>query len=161
MTDTGRELFEHELRDIFDAENKLTNALETMSKKTGDEQLSNAFAEHKSVTQKQVQRLERVFEIIDRSPRRETCYGINGLIEEFTKFVKDEEPSQEVLDAFATGAAMKVEAYEIVSYKSLIKLAQQLGLSDAIPLFEESLREEQETAQELEQMAELVGKKLG
>ena len=32
MTDTGRGLFEHELRDVYDAENKLVNALQKMAK---------------------------------------------------------------------------------------------------------------------------------
>ena len=34
--ETAQELFEHELRDIYDAENKLTNALETMANKASD-----------------------------------------------------------------------------------------------------------------------------
>ena len=94
-------------------------------------------------------------------PRRDTDASVPSARDAKTETKRDRGTPQEVLDAFATGAATKVEAYEIVSYKSLIKLAQQLGLSDAIPLFEESLREEQETAQELEQLAELVGKRLG
>jgi ferritin-like metal-binding protein YciE len=38
LTDTGRELFEHELRDIYDAENKLVNALQKMTKNASDGQ---------------------------------------------------------------------------------------------------------------------------
>jgi ferritin-like metal-binding protein YciE len=160
MSDTGRDLFEHELRDIYDAENKLVNALEKMSKDASDEQLSQAFAEHREVTQEQVKRVERVFELVDRSPRREPCAGINGLIEEYQKFNNEESPSPEVRDVFATGAALKVENYEIASYKSLIKLANQLGLSEAVSLFGQTLQEEEETAREAEQMSEVLGKKL-
>ena len=160
MTDTGRELFEHELRDIYDAEHKLINALEKMAKDASDEQLTQAFTEHREVTQQQAERLERVFELIERAPRREPCAGINGLIEEYQKFNKEEDPSPEVRDVFATGAALKVENYEISSYKSLIKLANQLGLTEAVTLFQESLREEEETAREVEQMSEILGKKL-
>jgi ferritin-like metal-binding protein YciE len=158
--DTGQELFEHELRDIFDAENKLVNALEKMAKNATDGQLKQAFTEHKGVTQTQIERLERVFKIIDRAPRREACPGINGLIEEYQKFHKDEEPSPEVSDVFSAASAVKVESYEISAYQSLIKLATQLGLTEAVPLFEESLREEQETRSEAEQMSEILGKKL-
>lgn len=158
--DTGRELFEHELRDIYDAENKLLNALESMAKKVGDEQLSKSFLEHRQVTQGQVDRLEKVFKLIDRAPRREACDGINGLIKEFTGFVQDESPAESVLNVFATAAALKVEHYEICAYKSLIKLADTLGLSEAAELFEQSLKEETETAQELEQMSEKLGQEL-
>lgn len=158
--ETGRELFEHELRDIYDAENKLLNALEKMSEDASDEQLATAFREHREVTQEQVKRLERVFELIDRSARREPCAGINGLIEEYQRFKSEEDPAPGVRDVFAAGAALKVEHYEICSYRSLIGLAGQLGLTEAVTLFEESLREEQETAQEAQQLAEMLGKKL-
>lgn len=158
--DSARELFEHELRDIYDAEHKLVNALETMAKKTTNEQLSKSFQEHRTVTQGQIERLDKVFGLIDRAPRREACDGINGLISEFSGFVKDESPSEKVLDVFATAAAQKVEHYEICSYKSLIKLADTLGLSEAAELFEQSLKEEQETAMELETMSEKLGQEL-
>jgi ferritin-like metal-binding protein YciE len=158
--DSAKDLFEHELRDIYDAEHKLVNALETMAKKTSNAELSKSFSEHRTVTQKQIERLDKVFGLIDRAPRREPCDGINGLISEFSGFIKDESPSEKVLDVFATAAAQKVEHYEICSYKSLIKLADTLGLSEAAELFEQSLREEQETATELETMSEKLGQEL-
>ena len=158
--ETGKDLFLHELKDIYDAENKLVNALETMADKVEDEQLAKSFEEHRKVTQGQAERLEKVFQLIDRAPSREKCDGINGLISEFQSFVKEEEPDGKVLNVFATGAALKVEHYEIVSYKSLIKLADQLGLTEAAELFEQSLKEEMETAQELEQMSEKLGQEL-
>jgi ferritin-like metal-binding protein YciE len=159
MAETAKELFEHELRDIYDAEHKLINALEKMAKDASDDQLSHAFKApgcHTTATR----RLERVFELVDRAPRREPCAGINGLIEEYQKFNQEEDASPEARDVFAAGTALKVETYEISAYKSLIKLANQLGLSDAVSLFEDSLREERETAHEAEEMSEILGKKL-
>ncbi|HVF52327.1 MAG TPA: DUF892 family protein [Actinomycetota bacterium] len=158
--DSGRELFEHELRDIYDAEHKLVNALETMAKKVSNEDLSTSFKEHREVTRKQIERLDKVFGTIDRAPRREACDAINGLISEFSGFVKDESPSDEVLNVFATTAALKVEHYEIEAYKSLIKLAQNEGLDEAIGLLQENLAEEETTARELDGMSDLLGKEL-
>lgn len=158
--DNARELFEHELRDIYDAEHKLVNALETMASKVADPELSKSFTEHRTVTQGQIDRLDKVFGSIDRAPRREACDGINGLISEFSGFVKDENPSEPVLNVFATSAALKVEHYEINAYKSLIKLADLLGHSDAAQLLEQNLEEEQETAQELETMSEKLGQEV-
>ncbi len=160
MTSTARELFEHELRDIYDAENKLVNALENMANKVEDDKLSQAFSEHKEVTQKQAERLEQVFKLIDRAPRREPCHGINGLIEEFTEFVKEEDPEPAVLNVFATAAALKVEHYEIATYRSLIALVRQQGLEEAVSLFQETLAEEEDTAREVEQMGQLLGEQL-
>jgi ferritin-like metal-binding protein YciE len=113
MAETAKELFEHELRDIYDAEHKLINALEKMAKDASDDQLSHAFKEHRGVTQQQTRRLERVFELVDRAPRREPCAGINGLIEEYQKFNQEEDASPEARDVFAAGTALKVETYEI------------------------------------------------
>lgn len=156
--DTARELFEHELRDIYDAEEKLVRATEAMSNKATDEKLAASFKEHSEVTKGQVRRLESVFTAIGREPRREKCDGINGLIEEFSSFVKDKNPTPEVLDFFAIGAATKVEHYEINAYKSLISLAGALGI-DAGPL-EENLAEEVETANTLEGMSKAFAGRL-
>ena len=155
--DNVRELFEHELRDMYDAEEKLVRATETMANKVSDETLASAFREHHEVTKGQVQRLETVFKAIGREPRREKCDGINGLIEEFSSFSK-EDPAPAVLDFFAIGAASKVEHYEIEAYKSLITLAQQMGV-DAKPL-QQNLAEEQETAKKLESMSSSFAQRL-
>jgi ferritin-like metal-binding protein YciE len=151
--ETVRDLFEHELRDIYDAEEKLVRATETMAKKVTDETLSAALMDHCEVTKRHVKRLESVFESIGREPRREKCPGINGLIEEFSEFVK-EDPADEVLNLFAIGAATKVEHYEINAYKSLIELAGKLGV-DAGPL-EMNLSEEVDAVQKLESMSSSV-----
>lgn len=156
--ESARDLFEHELRDMYDAEEKLVRATETMAEKVEDGKLSAALAEHCEVTKGQVKRLERVFASIDREPRRVKCAGINGLIEEFSSFVKDEGPKPEALDFFAIGAASKVEHYEIEAYKSLITLAEQLGI-DSAPLAE-NLAEEEEAATLLASMSKEFASRL-
>ena len=158
--ETGTELFIHELRDIYDAEHKLINALETMANKVPHPELQQAFHQHRKVTEGHAQRLEKVFELVDRKPSRQPCHGINGLIEEFSDFVKRESPADEVLNVFATGAALKVENYEITAYKSLMKLADQMGLSEAGELFQENLKEEEDTAKELEMISPELGQTL-
>jgi ferritin-like metal-binding protein YciE len=158
MAETLQELFEHELRDIYDAEHKLVRALESMAKKTPDESLAQGFRGHRDATKEQIKRVEQVFKLLDKKPRRETCRGINGLIAEFTKFVKDEDPSDEVLNTFAIGAALKVENYEIVAYESLLRLTNSIGLQDAIDPLRRNLLEERSTAGQLEAFAdELLG----
>jgi ferritin-like metal-binding protein YciE len=155
--DRGIELFEHELKDIYDAESKLSRELEGMAKKAGDEGLVEAYLEHKQQTDGQIKRLEDVFGLVDKKPSREPCHGINGLLKEFKSFVADEKPSPELLDVFAIGASLKVEHYEIASYKSLIQLAKQAGLGAAVLLLERNLSEELETADKLEVLAERLG----
>jgi ferritin-like metal-binding protein YciE len=154
MAETLQELFEHKLRDIYDAEHKLVRALESMAKKTPDESLAQGFREHRDATKDQIKRLEQVFSLLDKKPRRETCRGINGLIAEFTKFVKDEAPSDKVLTTVAIGAALKVENYEIVAYESLLRLTNSIELGDAVDPLRHNLLEERRTAEQLEAFAD-------
>jgi ferritin-like metal-binding protein YciE len=154
MLDTQQELFEHELRDIYDAEHKLVRALRTMAKKVPDRTLSEGLEEHRRITQGQIKRLEEVFRLLEKKPRREPCRGINGLIDEFKKFVDQEDVSDEILSAFAVGAGLKVEQYEIVAYQMLLKLASRLDLPDALDLLGENLSEEIDAVHQLEALAE-------
>ena len=154
MADTLQELFEHELRDIYDAEHKLVRALDTMAKKTPDETISEGFRRHRATTKEQIKRIETVFEQIDKKPRRESCKGINGLLKEFSEFVSEEEPAEDVLNTFAIGAALKVEHYEIVAYESLLRLARATGLEEAIDPLQANLMEERNAASELDALAD-------
>ncbi|MFN2431571.1 MAG: ferritin-like domain-containing protein [Gemmatimonadota bacterium] len=160
MAENAQELFEHELKDIYDAEHKLVKALAKMAKDVEDEKLSQGFEQHRQVTEGQIERLEQVFELLDTRAERQPCAGIDGLIREYTKFVREEKPEGPVLDVFATGAAKKVEHYEIVAYKGLIELAEQLDLSEAAELLQQSLREEEQTAQKLERIGKQLGQQL-
>jgi ferritin-like metal-binding protein YciE len=74
--------------------------------------------------------------------------------------VKDENPQGEILDVFATAAGVKVELYEMAAYGSLIRLADQLGLSEAAELFQITLNEEEDAARELEQLNEKLGQEV-
>jgi ferritin-like metal-binding protein YciE len=141
------------LRDVYDAEIKLVRALENMAKKVPDEKLSTNISQHRETTRQQVKRVEQVFRLLDKKPRREPCRGINGLIDEFTRFLK-EEPSEEILNSFAVGASLKVEQYEIVAYQSLLRLARQVNLPEALDLLAQSLSEEEATAEQLRAMAD-------
>ena len=158
MAETPQELFEHDVQDLYDAEQKLVRALERMAKKASDRELAKGFAAHAKTTRRQARRLEQVFRTLGRRPKRHTCAGINGLIEEYATFVRDEKPSEEVLDVFSVAAALKVEHYEIVAYKDLVALAQQLGNDTAASLLQETLKEEEDTAKLLEGLSERLGR---
>jgi ferritin-like metal-binding protein YciE len=58
---------------------------------------------------------------------------------------------------FSVAAALKVEHYEIVAYKDLVKLAEQLGNDAAAALLRETLKEEEDTANLLESLSERLG----
>jgi ferritin-like metal-binding protein YciE len=149
---TARDLLLHELKDAYDAETRLVEGLQKMEKKVTDQKLAQAFEAHRQQTERQLDRLVRVFGAVGTGPEREECEGIKGLIEEFDEFL-DEKPSDAVVNVFAANSARKIEHYEIVAYESLIDLVAHLGIEDALPPLREILAEEQATAKQLEEMS--------
>lgn len=150
---TAKELFVHELTDMLDAEQKLVEALGKMAEDHSEEpQLQKGFQQHQAQTEKQVERLQQIFEQLGEEPEQTECKGIKGLIEERDSF-KEEDPAEDILSIFDVGAAIKVESYEINAYNSLIELAEQLSLNKAVKLLNQNLKEEEQTRTKLEAMS--------
>jgi ferritin-like metal-binding protein YciE len=149
---TAHELFIHELNDILDAERKLVDALGEQAEGASNPQLQKAFQSHQAQTEKQVQRLEQVFEEIGEQPENTECKGMRGLLEEVESF-KEEDPSPDILDVFSIGAALKVESYETDAYESLIRLARGMGHTKAVKLLQQNQKEEQATWKKLDGLA--------
>jgi|AntRauTorcE11898_2_1112593.scaffolds.fasta_scaffold18399_2 ferritin-like metal-binding protein YciE len=150
---TLRDQFVHDLEDIYYAENELYGALEELANQTDDEEITEAFREHREETREQVDRLEQVFEMIGAEPEREECEGIDGLISEHKGFV-GMDPDQRLLDLHNLVAGQKTEHYEIAAYSNLTLIAERLGESDAEYLLGEILEEEQATLEKLTDLAE-------
>ena len=146
---TAHELFLHELSDMLDAERNILEALEEQANESSRPDLQKAFESHRQQTEKQVQRLEQVFESLEEEPEETECKGIQGLIAEHDSF-KEEDPSENLIDIFNAGAACKVEHYEIAAYTSLINLAQQMGHTKAVKLLNQNLKEELQTLKKME-----------
>ncbi len=76
------DLFHDTLKDIYFAEKKILTALPKMAKAAHSEDLRAAFEKHYSETEGQVERLERVFDLIGKKAQGKTCDAIIGLVEE-------------------------------------------------------------------------------
>jgi ferritin-like metal-binding protein YciE len=151
---SARELFIHELTDMLDAEQKLVEALGQLADDHSEEpQLQKGFESHQAQTEKQVQRIQQVFEELGEQPEESECKGMKGLIEERDSFKQEQNPADDILAIFDVGAAIKVESYEISAYNSLIELAEQLELNKAVKLLNQSLKEEEQTRTKLEAMS--------
>jgi ferritin-like metal-binding protein YciE len=147
------DLFYDTLRDIYYAEKQLVKALPKMAKSAQDPKLKQGFEKHSAETEGHVERLERVFEIIDRPARAKTCDAILGILEE-GKSIMGEFKGAVALDAGLIAAGQAAEHYEIARYGTLRTWAQQLGYSDAVKLLDQTLNEEKMTDKALTQLAE-------
>ena len=147
---TARELFVHELTDMLDAEQKLVEALGNQAEESSRPDLQKAFQSHQQQTQKQVERLQQCFDLLDEDAEETECKGIAGIIAEHNTFKEEEDPSEGLMDIFNVGAAAKVESYEIAAYEGLINLAQQLEQTKAERLLNQNLKEEQQTLKKMQ-----------
>lgn len=147
---TAHELFVHELTDMLDAEQKLVEALGTQAEESSRPDLQKAFQSHQQQTQKQVERIQQCFDLLDEDAEETECKGIAGIIAEHDTFKEEEDPSEDLMDIFNVGAAAKVESYEIAAYESLINLAQQLEQTKIERLLNQNLKEEQQTLKKMQ-----------
>jgi ferritin-like metal-binding protein YciE len=153
--DNLHDLFEHELQDVYDAEIKLVQALQTLASEARDDELREAFRAHLQETRGHVQRLENVFDIWGREPSRgEGCKGIDGIIEEKRALDRKGKLGEPVRDIFNAGAAIKSERYEISAYESLIGLARALQLDDVVDLLQKNLGEEEAALEKVQDVLE-------
>lgn len=150
---TLRGLFHETLRDIYFAEKKILSALPKMANAAEAEELKAAFEKHQGETEGHLERLERVFEEIDASPRGKSCEAILGIIEEGQDVMKEYKGAP-ALDAGLLAAAQAVEHYEMSRYGTLRTWARELGLSEAAKLLESTLDEEKRTDETLTKIAE-------
>jgi ferritin-like metal-binding protein YciE len=79
--------------------------------------------------------------------------GILGVIKE-GQAVLERFAGGEAFEAGLIAAAQAIEHYEIARYGTLVAWAEQLGLSEAADLLEESLEEETDTDEILSEIAE-------
>lgn len=147
------DLFLDTLKDIYYAEKQIAKALPKMAKAAQSPDLKAGLEHHLDETEGQLERLERVFEMLGKPARGKTCEAILGLIEE-GKSIMDEFKGTPALDAGLVSAAQAVEHYEIARYGTLKTWAQQLGMGEAARLFEANLKEEMATDRKLSDLAE-------
>ncbi len=149
---TVQDLFVEELRDIYHAEKQILKALPKLAKNATHPELKQVFELHLEQTKGQIDRLEQVFEQLDVAKRGKRCEAMEGLLEE-ARSTMEEIEDKSVLDVGMIVNQQKIEHYEIAGYGSLVALAKQLGHKEAASLLEETLKEEKETDQKLNQVA--------
>lgn len=146
------DLFLDTLKDIYFAEKHILKALPKMAKAAHSPQLRAAFEKHHDETEGQVERLEKIFDLLDKPARAKTCDAIQGILEE-GKEIMDEYKGTEALDAGLLAAAQAVEHYEISRYGTLKAWATKLGMTEVVKLLDVTLQQEHKTDEALTKLA--------
>ncbi|MDW5289652.1 ferritin-like domain-containing protein [Formosa sp. PL04] len=148
-----KELFEHQLKDLYSAESQLVDALPKMAKKATDSKLKKAFEDHLDETKNQKSRLEDICKTLEIKPSGEKCKAMEGLIKEAEGFMKEAE-GNEVMDAGLIAEAQRVEHYEISGYGTAVRFAKELGHDDIASELQKTLDEEYNADNKLDKLAE-------
>lgn len=148
-----KELFEHQLQDLYSAEDQLTKALPKMVKNAADEKLKKAFEDHLEETKEHKKRLQEICKELDIDPDKETCKAMEGLIKEAEGFIK-EVKDDDVKNAGMIAEAQRVEHYEISGYGTAVRYAKELGHKEIAKKLQKTLDEEYNADKLLNDLAE-------
>ena len=118
------------------------------------ETLKEAFEDHLHQTQRQIKRLEKVFESLGKKAEGEKCEAIEGIAREVNNIIEETEEGTLTRDAALIIAAQKVEHYEIATYGGLVQLAITMELHEVADLLDKTLVEEEDTDEKLTEIAE-------
>lgn len=148
----AREIFEHELGALTDAEEKTAEVLGKIVPQIHSLKLQQLLAGYQQVTTGQVKRLADIFKLLKVTPQKATSEGMDGLIAEFSNFVEAETPSAIGYDVCAAGFAAKTSAYQSACYKYLNGLANASNNNNCAILVYDSQTEERDMIQNVDRL---------
>jgi ferritin-like metal-binding protein YciE len=153
-----RELFIHELQDVYYAEQALIGVLPKLASEASDRELTRAFESHLKETKQQVVNLEKVFKNLGESAKGQPCPGIEGIKKEHDEFMSEHDTTPELTDIFLTGAGARTEHYEIAAYTGLVEKARSLGEKDSVKLLQANLKQEKDALKKIEAISKRMSK---
>lgn len=149
-----REFFLDQIKDIYWAEKHLIQGMKKMRKAATSPSLASAFEKHIAESEGQVERLERVFELLGKTPHAKKCMAMEGILAEAEEMIGDTEKDTYTRDAGLILASQKAEHYEIASYGTLVEFARMMGEEEIARELEDTLKEEESTDSLLTCLAE-------
>jgi ferritin-like metal-binding protein YciE len=150
--DSLQSLYLDEIKDLYDAENRIVKALPKLAEASTNPMLRDAFNEHLQVSRGHVKRLETIFADLGEKASGKTCNGIKGIIDEGSDALDYDAGSMK--DAALIGGAQRVEHYEIAAYGTARTWAEHLGRTADVQLLDQTLQEEKEADRKLTAIAE-------
>lgn len=147
------DLYFGQIKDLYDAEQRLVDALPKMINAASATELQEGLTNHLRETETHVQRLETIFSNHNKKPEAETCKAMRGLLAEGESEMKEWKGTPEVKDAAIIASAQRVEHYEMSGYGTAKCFAEMLGFAEDIPLLEKTLNEERKADEKLTDIA--------
>jgi Mn-containing catalase len=139
-----KELLVDNMQDLLHAEMQLVKALPEMVEAARHPKLKELFTKHLQQTEGHVERLKTAFEILGEKAQAKPCKGMQGLIEEGSETIEENEDKEDLASDLALiAAAQKVEHYEISGYGTARCVARQIGEREVANLLSHTLGDEE------------------
>jgi ferritin-like metal-binding protein YciE len=148
-----QDLFLHELCEVYDAEHRFIEGQQEMVEHATDESLKGAIQEHLEQTRQHTVNVERVFAELGQDAHQETNEVAQGLVSEAQEGIQEAQSSA-LRDCAIVSAVIKVEHFEMGSYRGLVTGANLMGQTEIERLLRENMQQEEETARTAETSAE-------
>lgn len=148
-----KEFFVHQLKDIYWTEKKLGKALPKLQDAATTPELKDAFGNHRKQAQTHVDRLEKVFGMVNEKVDSVKS-AIAGIVDESQDIIDETERGTAQRDTGLVFAGQKAEHYKIATYSGLVSLAKTMGYNNAADILRQTLTEEKEADAQLTRIAE-------
>lgn len=136
-----QDLFERDLEIVYDCERRLIKELPKLIEVASSGQLQNALNLELQQSEAHVDRLDRIFASLTRSPAEEPDHALKGISAEGEKLIKNIDRSA-LLDSALIIFGSQVHHHKIALYGSLSALARVLGFTEATGLLEQAMNED-------------------
>ena len=133
MISTLKELYIHQVKDLYNAETQVIQLFPTMAQRAQNGELQEAFTDHVATAGKHRDAVAEIARTHGAAPTGETCQAMEGIVNE-TKHLLTE-ISGDATDAGLIAAAQRLEHYGITGYGTLAAFAKCLGYDEDASTF--------------------------
>ena len=147
------DLFLVQTQSLYDVEQRLSRSLRSMAESVSSRQLSTTLHNYSRESERQLARLEVLFQMLGMTAGSETCEAMKAMIAEADEMLRAE-GELEVKDAAIIAVAQRIAHYQIAAYGSAGTIVRQLGYDQIDMLLKDSLEEELAAIEEFTEIAE-------
>lgn len=153
------ELFLGGIRECYWSENQLVRTMTMLTNAASSRDLQHLFYQHLEHTKIHVDKLERVFELMDEIIEARRSAAVAGLAIEAKEAIEYTDEGTATRDLAIILVCQKIEQYEMTTYGGMIKIAVALGRGDIADLLAEIMDDEIACNELLLNQSEIVPRK--
>lgn len=150
-----QDLYVEQLKNLYDAEKQILDALPRLRTATTDPELQKALEIHRRESQQHVSRLERIFQDLGISPVVERNRTMQALIAG-NQALLEKNLESSTKDTGLIAATQHIAHYEMAGYASVYTWATVLGRIEDAELLKQTLDEERTTDRNLTRLAKHI-----